>query len=82
MLDKKGEVNQVRCMVCTFVEGKEKLLAPKLDNFLNKTKKSMPRVHANQFYFNKDYVHTKNECGYTIVSTLVFEIGKYWGRNR
>ncbi len=68
-------------MVCTFVEGKEKLLAPKLDNLLNKTKKSMPRVHADQFYINKDYVHTKNECGYTIFSTPVFETSKYWGRN-
>jgi hypothetical protein len=49
VLDEKGQVNHVCCMVCTFVEGKEKLLAPKLDSFLkhqghHKVKKSMPRV--------------------------------------
>jgi hypothetical protein len=77
MLDKKGQVNQVCCMVCTFVEGQEKLLAPKLNNLLNKTKKSMPRVDADQFYFNKDSMRMKNELGYTIVSALVFETGKY-----
>jgi hypothetical protein len=72
MWDEKGQVNQVRCIVCTFVEGKEKLLAPKLNSLLKhqgccKTKKSMPRVDAGQFYFNKDSVHTKNECAYTVV---------------
>jgi hypothetical protein len=52
-------------MVCTFVEGKEKLLAPKLDNLLKyqgcyKAQVSMPRVNASSFYFNKGFVHVKN----------------------
>jgi hypothetical protein len=59
-------------MVCTFVEGKEKLLAPKLDSFLkhqghHKVKKSMPKVDVGQFYFNKDFVHAKNEGAYMVV---------------
>jgi len=58
-------------MVCTFVEGKEKLLAPKLYNLLKhqshyKAKVSMPGVNVNSFYFNKDYVHVKNEWSYAI----------------
>jgi hypothetical protein len=72
MWDVKGQVNQVRCIICTFVEGKEKLLAPKLNSLLkhqgcHKMKKSMPGVDASQFYFNKDFVHTKNERAYTVV---------------
>jgi hypothetical protein len=51
MLDEKDQLNQVCFMVCTFVEGKEKLLAPKLDSLLKhqgccKTKKSMLAVDA------------------------------------
>ncbi len=30
-------------------------------------KKSMPRDDASQFYFNKDFMHTKNECAHTVV---------------
>jgi predicted Zn-ribbon and HTH transcriptional regulator len=37
MWEKKGEVHHVQCKECTFVEGKQKLLIPKLDNLL-KTK--------------------------------------------
>lgn len=58
MWDKKGEVHLVRCKKCTFVEGKQKLLTPKLDNLLkNKGHKkstiSVLKVDANTFYFNK-----------------------------
>jgi hypothetical protein len=28
---------------------------------------SMPRADASQFYFNKDSMHTKNECAHTVV---------------
>jgi hypothetical protein len=34
MLDEKNQVNQVHCMVYTFVEVKKNLLAPKLDSLL------------------------------------------------
>jgi hypothetical protein len=53
-------------MICTFVEGKEKLIAPKLDSFLKhvghwKCKVSMPGVDASSCYMNTNYVHSKNE---------------------
>jgi hypothetical protein len=59
-------------MVCTFVEGKEKLLTPKLDSLLKhqgrrKVKKSMSRVDVGQFYFNKDFMHAKYEHAYMVV---------------
>jgi hypothetical protein len=34
VVDEKGSVQQVRCKICTFVEGKEKFLAPKVDSFI------------------------------------------------
>lgn len=60
-------------MVCTFVEGKEKLLAPKPDSLFKhqgccKGKVSMPKVDAYTFYFNKDFVHAKNEHCYTFAN--------------
>jgi hypothetical protein len=44
--------------MCTFVEGKEKLLAPKLDNRLkhqsyHKAKESKPMVDASGFFFHQ-----------------------------
>ncbi len=48
------------------MEGKKKLLAPKLDSFLkhqsyHKAKEFKPRVNASGFFFTKDFVHVKNE---------------------
>jgi hypothetical protein len=56
--------------MCTFVEGKEKLLAPKLDNLLkhqgyHKAKESRPKVDASGFFFTKNSIHVKNERCYT-----------------
>jgi hypothetical protein len=34
MIHEKGAMHQVKCKICTFIEGKEKLLAPKLNNLL------------------------------------------------
>jgi hypothetical protein len=70
MFDEKGQVHQVRCMVCTFVEGKEKLLALKLDSLLKhqgccKAKVYVPMVGARNFYSNKNFIHVKNEQCYT-----------------
>jgi hypothetical protein len=55
--------------MCTFVEGKEKLLAPKLDNLLehqgyHKAKESRPKVDASGFFSTKDSIHVKNERWY------------------
>ncbi len=66
----KGLVHQVWCKVCTNVERKEKLLAPKLDSLLKhvncyKCKVSMPSVDKSFYYYNKNLVHAKNEHAYT-----------------
>jgi hypothetical protein len=55
------------------VEGKEMLLAPKLDSLFKhqgccKGKVSMPKVDACTFYFNKNFVHAKNEHCYTFAN--------------
>jgi hypothetical protein len=62
VFNEKGEVQQVRCKVCTYVEGKQKLMATKLDSLFKhqghrKAKVPMPGVDARSFYFNKNYVH-------------------------
>ncbi len=59
-------------MVCTFVEGKEKLLAPKLDSLLKhqgccKAKVYVPMVDVDNFYSNKNFIHVKNEQCYTTI---------------
>jgi hypothetical protein len=48
------------------VEGKEKLLAPKLDILLKhkghrEAEESRPKVDVSGFFFNKDSIHVKNE---------------------
>jgi hypothetical protein len=71
MFNEKGaRMHHVHCMVCTFVEGKKKIVGPKLNNLLkhqghHKAKVSMFGVDDGSFYFNKDYVHAKNEWCYT-----------------
>ncbi len=34
IVDENGLMQQVRCKICTYIERKEKLLAPKLDSLL------------------------------------------------
>ncbi len=70
MVNEKGEVHWVQCMICIVVEGKEKLLAPKLDTLQKhishrKAKVSNPRVNHSSYYMNKNYMHAKNEQQYT-----------------
>jgi hypothetical protein len=65
----KGLVHQVWCIMCIHVEGKEKLLAPKLDSLLKhvncyKCKVSMPNVDTSFYYYNKNLVHANNEHVY------------------
>ncbi len=69
VFDEKGEVQQVWCKVYTFIEGKQKLPAPKLDSLLKhqgrqKAKVSMFGVDVGSFCFNKKFVHAQNECLY------------------
>lgn len=34
MIHEKGVVHQIKCKICTSIEGNQKFLAPKLDNLL------------------------------------------------
>jgi hypothetical protein len=52
------------------LKGKKIIVGPKLNNLLkhqghHKAKVSMFGVDDGSFYFNKDYVHAKNEWCYT-----------------
>jgi hypothetical protein len=73
MFDEKGQVHQVRSMVCTFVEGKENLLALKLDSLLKhqgycEAEVYVPMVDVGNFHFNKDFIDVKNEECYRIAN--------------
>ncbi len=69
MFDEKCEVQQVWCKVYTFIEGKHKLAAPKLDSLLKhqgrqKAKVLMLGVNVRSFCFNKKIAHAQNEYLY------------------
>jgi hypothetical protein len=38
MINEKGAMHQAKCKICTFVEGEEKSITPKLDNLLKHVK--------------------------------------------
>jgi hypothetical protein len=67
VVDAHGKVHQVRCKVCTKIKGKEKLLAPKLDNLWkhNGRRKALGTISkvfkVGEYYMNKDFVHAKSE---------------------
>jgi hypothetical protein len=73
MIDDKGLMQQIMCKICSYVEGKEKLIVPKLNSLLQhashrKCKISMLEIDASFYYYNEDYVHAKNECAFTTYS--------------
>ncbi len=70
IIDDKGLMHQVMCKICTYVEGKEKFIVPKLNSLLEhanhqKCKISMLETEVSSYYYNKYYVHVKNECVFT-----------------
>ncbi len=72
IVDENGLMQQLRCKICTFIERKEKLLAPKLDSLLKhvghwKAKVFMLGVDYGFHYFNKTLMHAKNEHEFFIV---------------
>ncbi len=69
MVDAHGKVHKVKCKVCTKIDGKEKLLAPKLDNLWkhNGRRKALGTISrvfkVGEYDMNKDSVHVKvNVC--------------------
>lgn len=66
VLGADGKVRQVRCKVCSDVEGREKLLVPKLDSLWKhcgrrKATTSFGKVKAGEYYFLSTNSHVKNE---------------------
>jgi hypothetical protein len=77
VFDEKGEVQQVRCKVCTSVEGKQKLMATKLDSLFKhqghrKAKVPMPSVDARSFYFNKKIMYMLRMNVFTLPTTDIY----------
>ncbi len=73
VLDENGQMHRFFIWYAHLWKGKKKLLAPKLDSLFKhqghcKTKVSMPKIDVYTFYFNKDFVHAKNEHCYTIAN--------------
>jgi len=67
VVDAHGKVHKVKCKVCTKIDGKEKLLAPKLDNLWkhNGKRKALGTISrvfkVGEYDMNKDSVHVKSE---------------------
>ncbi len=61
-----GKVVQMQCKICTWIEGKDELLVPKLDSLCKdvghcKALVAMPRVNVGDHYFLKTNSHVANE---------------------
>jgi hypothetical protein len=73
VVDVDGKVHQVRYNICSKIEGKEKLLAPKLDSLWKHCgrRKTLTDVQGvckvGEYYMSKDLVHTKNEWLYIVL---------------
>ena len=60
------KIKQVRCKICSDVQGRNKLLVPKLDSLYKhcgrrKAKTSFGKVVAGEHYFLSNNVHVRNE---------------------
>ncbi len=76
-----GVVNQMCCKVCTTIEGKERILAAKLDSLYKharrkKTKANHLGMAKGTIYYYKNFVHQKNETLYvaSIYSNVVHQL--------
>ncbi len=80
VVDEQGKVHLLRCKVCSKIDGKDKMIAPKIDSLRKHVgrKKALvvdPRICAiGEYYMNKNFVHAKNERLYaTFRKDLVFK---------
>lgn len=67
-----GTINSVKCLICSTVEGKKKILKAKY-NTLTKhvgrrraTKKFVGIAKKGEYYYSKDCTHTKNAVLYAL----------------
>ena len=61
-----GSITQVRCKVCSDVEGREKLLVPKIDSLYKHAGRrralaDMGKVRRGEYYYLGTNQHVKNE---------------------
>ena len=66
MFGEDGKIRQVCCKICSDVEGRDKLLAPKLDSLYKhcgrrKAKTSFGKVVVGEHYFLSNNVYVRNE---------------------
>ena len=66
MFCEDGKIRQVRCKICSDVEGRDKLLVPKVDSLYKhcgrrKAKTSFGKVVAGEHYFLSNNVYVWNE---------------------
>jgi hypothetical protein len=69
MVTADGSVRQVRCKTCSEVEGRDKLLVPKIDSLWKhcgrrKATTNFGKVVVGQYYFLSNNAHIKNEFFY------------------
>lgn len=76
-MGENGELPHVKCKVCSKIEGREKLLAPKIDSLLRHVckRKATKEGHGapmGQFFQSNDCQHMKNKRLYTM--TLIDKV--------
>ncbi len=84
-IDGDSLVSFVRCTICSKVEGRKKLLIPKLDYLLKhlgrrKTTFAMPKVKVGEFYENKKCAYAKKQVLFAqILVNFVLQLVIYQG---
>jgi hypothetical protein len=64
-----GRITQVRCKICTDVEGREKLLVPKIDSLMKHARRrrataDMGKIKRGEYFYLGNNQHVKNERVY------------------
>jgi hypothetical protein len=82
-----GSITQVRCKVCSDVEGREKLLVPKIDSLYKHAGRrralaDMGKVRRGEYYYLGTNQHVKNERvffakgGQTVITKVLAGVTK------
>jgi hypothetical protein len=82
-----GRITQVRCKICTDVEGREKLLVPKIDSLMKhagrrRATADMGKIKRGEYFYLGNNQHVKNERVYfakggeTIVTKVLAGVTK------
>jgi len=72
VVDEQGKVHLVIYKVCSKINGKDKMLAPKIDSLRKHVRRRKALIvdlgvcATNEYYMNKNFVHAKNERLYVV----------------